>query len=56
MVSSQSDQNQYQTNLSPLIIADAWWNTEKCLNFNSTLDGVRENMTEVKTPVEEYWR
>ena len=39
-----------------LICTEAWWNTEKCLNFNSTLDGVRENMTEVKTPVEEYWR
>ena len=53
---SRVTSDQPQTSDQPLIIADAWWNTEKCLNFNSTLDGVRENMTEVKTPVEEYWR
>ena len=39
-----------------LTCTEAWWNTEKCLNFNSTVSAVNQNTTEVKTPVEEYWR
>ena len=35
--------------------SDAWWNTEKCINFNSTANTTTSNLTEVKTPVEEYW-
>ena len=56
----------------PWDTCQAWWNTDvrtkqenildqnilyqKCLNFNSSADVVKERLSDVKTPVEGYWR